>query len=143
MALSSAEAEKWHLVYVRRKFAGYARCLRTWDTSKWEQLKAGRTTQERSHWQAMSDKTRVQRTNDIRHHFSRGNVVDDTLSVKYIKTEDLVADMLPKALGSKRIKFLCEASAVNFANRSHAVNGSVDKVHHMYVFYGCMFIGYW
>ena len=91
----------------------------------------------------MSDKTRVQRNIDIRHHFSRGNVVDDTLSVKYIKTEDLVADMLPKALGSKRIKFLCEASAVNFANTSHAVNGSVDKVHHMYVFYGCMFIGYW
>lgn len=54
---------------------------------------------------------------DIRQHFIRENVVNDTISVKYIKTEDQVADMLTKALGNKRLKFLCKASGVKIASK--------------------------
>ena len=55
---------------------------------------------------------------DIRRNFIRENVVNDTTSVKYIKTEDQVAYMLTKALKTKRLKFLCKASGNKIASTS-------------------------
>ena len=54
------------------------------------------------------------RTNqiDIRHHFIREIVMNDTISVKYIKIKDQVADMLSKALGTNILKLLCKSSRV-------------------------------
>ncbi|GMF22864.1 unnamed protein product [Phytophthora lilii] len=40
---------------------------------------------------------------DIRHHFFRENVASAIIIVKYVSTTDQLADMLTKALGSKRL----------------------------------------
>ena len=72
---------------------------------------------EQSHWRATSDITLVKHI-DIRHHFIRQNVVNNTISDTYIKTEDQVADMLTKASGTKRLKFMCKANGVKFASTS-------------------------
>jgi hypothetical protein len=49
---------------------------------------------------------------DIRHHFIRENVVRNIITVDYVTTEDQLADMLTKALGTKRLTFLNEASGI-------------------------------
>ncbi|KAE9212782.1 hypothetical protein PF004_g15533 [Phytophthora fragariae] len=49
---------------------------------------------------------------DIRHHYIRENVARDIITVDYVGTEDQLADLLTKALGTKRLKFLVEASGI-------------------------------
>ncbi|GMF40942.1 unnamed protein product [Phytophthora lilii] len=49
---------------------------------------------------------------DIRHHFIRENVASDIIIVKYVSTTDQLADMLTKALGSKRLKYLRDTSGI-------------------------------
>ncbi|KAE8970121.1 hypothetical protein PR001_g27300, partial [Phytophthora rubi] len=49
---------------------------------------------------------------DIRHHFIRENVARDIVTVDYVGTEKQLADMLTKALGTKRLRFLVEASGI-------------------------------
>uniref|UniRef100_H3H572 Polyprotein n=2 Tax=Phytophthora ramorum TaxID=164328 RepID=H3H572_PHYRM len=49
---------------------------------------------------------------DIRHHFIRENVARDIILVGYVGTEDQLADMLTKALGTKRLTFLVKASGI-------------------------------
>uniref|UniRef100_A0AAV1UBQ4 Polyprotein n=1 Tax=Peronospora matthiolae TaxID=2874970 RepID=A0AAV1UBQ4_9STRA len=49
---------------------------------------------------------------DIRHHFIRENVAHDIIVVKYISTMDQLADMLTKALGTKRLNYLIQASCI-------------------------------
>ena len=43
---------------------------------------------------------------DIHHHFIRKNVTRDITTVNYKSTVDQQADMLNKALGTKRLKYL-------------------------------------
>ncbi|KAE9296708.1 hypothetical protein PR003_g23685 [Phytophthora rubi] len=47
-----------------------------------------------------------------KHHFIRENVARDIVTVDYVGTEDQLADMLTKALGTKRLRFLVEASGI-------------------------------
>ncbi|KAE8880335.1 Retrovirus-related Pol polyprotein from transposon TNT 1-94 [Phytophthora fragariae] len=49
---------------------------------------------------------------DIRHRFIRENVARDIAKVDYVGTEDQLADLLTKALGTKRLRFLVEASGI-------------------------------
>ena len=49
---------------------------------------------------------------DIRHHFIRENVQDRILQINYIDTKNQLADMLTKALGTKILKFMCEATGI-------------------------------
>ena len=46
---------------------------------------------------------------EIRHQFIRENVQDGILKIDYIDTKNQLADMLKKALGTKILKFMCEA----------------------------------
>ena len=62
---------------------------------------------------------------DIRHHFIRANVVDKTISVKHIKTDDQVADMLTKALGTKRLQ--SRAKQVESKSQAHHNSGEWDS----------------
>lgn len=55
---------------------------------------------------------------DVLHHFIRENVANGTVSVKYITTEGQDADVVTKATGTKRLKFVCEASGVKIASKS-------------------------
>lgn len=43
---------------------------------------------------------------DIRHHFIRELVEKKTISLKYVSTEDKLADIFTKALDSKRFEYL-------------------------------------
>ncbi|KAE9014446.1 hypothetical protein PR002_g14221 [Phytophthora rubi] len=47
---------------------------------------------------------------DIRHHFIRKNVARDIVRLR--RTDDQLADLLTKALGAKRLRFLVEASSI-------------------------------
>ncbi|POM66037.1 Retrotransposon Polyprotein, partial [Phytophthora palmivora] len=49
---------------------------------------------------------------DIKHHFTRENVENGTVLVDYIDTKQLLADLLTKALGTKTLKYLREASGI-------------------------------
>lgn len=49
---------------------------------------------------------------DIRHHFIRENVQHGLLKIGYIDTKSQLADMLTKALGTKMLKYLREASGI-------------------------------
>ncbi|OWZ06002.1 LOW QUALITY PROTEIN: polyprotein [Phytophthora megakarya] len=49
---------------------------------------------------------------DIRHHFIRENVEDGTVKIGYIDTKHQLADMLTKALGTKTLQYLRNASGV-------------------------------
>ncbi|OWY95153.1 hypothetical protein PHMEG_00034917 [Phytophthora megakarya] len=49
---------------------------------------------------------------DIRHHFTRENVEDGTVKIGYIDTKYQIADMLTKALGTKTLQYLRNASGV-------------------------------
>nr|CAI72292.1 putative polyprotein [Phytophthora infestans] len=53
---------------------------------------------------------------DIRHHFIRENVERSTIKVAYIDTKQQLADMLTKALGTKSLAFLREASGIKKRN---------------------------
>ena len=55
---------------------------------------------------------------DIRHHFIRSNVVRDIIVVKYVSKEDQLADILTKALGAKRLKYLLQASEIEITVQS-------------------------
>ncbi|KAJ8575401.1 hypothetical protein ON010_g3812 [Phytophthora cinnamomi] len=54
------------------------------------------------------------RTNhvDIKHHFVRENVARGVIAVDYVPTKDQLADMLTKAVGTKRLQYLLQASRV-------------------------------
>ena len=49
---------------------------------------------------------------DIRHHFIRENLQDGILKIDYIDTKNQLADMLTNALGTKILKFMCEATGI-------------------------------
>ena len=49
---------------------------------------------------------------DIRHHFIRENVQQGLLKIDYIDTKNQIADMLTKALGTKRLTYLFQASGI-------------------------------
>ncbi|POM80562.1 Integrase catalytic core protein [Phytophthora palmivora] len=49
---------------------------------------------------------------DIKHHFTRENVENGTVLVDYIDTKQQLADLLTKALGTKALKYLREASGI-------------------------------
>ncbi|KAG2805782.1 hypothetical protein PC112_g18124 [Phytophthora cactorum] len=56
---------------------------------------------------------------DIRHHFIRENVAKEVIKVDYIGTEDQLADMLTNGLGTKRLKYLLEASRIRTKAAQH------------------------
>ncbi|KAG3192199.1 hypothetical protein PC128_g10617 [Phytophthora cactorum] len=56
---------------------------------------------------------------DIRHHFIRENVAKEVIKVDYVGTEDQLADMLMKGLGTKRLKYLLEASRIRTKAAQH------------------------
>ncbi|CAI5737483.1 unnamed protein product [Peronospora farinosa] len=56
---------------------------------------------------------------DIRHHFIRENVAQDIIVVKYKSTVDQLADMLTKALGTKQVKYLLQASGIGPRRSQH------------------------
>ncbi|CAI5730583.1 unnamed protein product [Peronospora farinosa] len=56
---------------------------------------------------------------DIRHHFIRENVAQDIIVVKYKSTVDQLGDMLTKALGTKRLKYLLQASGIRPRRSQH------------------------
>ena len=49
---------------------------------------------------------------DIRHHFIRENVAQYIIMLKYISTENHLAERLDKALETKRPKYLLQASGI-------------------------------
>ncbi|OWZ15188.1 hypothetical protein PHMEG_00011211 [Phytophthora megakarya] len=49
---------------------------------------------------------------DIKHHFTRENVERGTIKVDYIDTKRQLADFLTKALGTKTLKYLNNASGI-------------------------------
>ncbi|OWY91211.1 Retroelement Polyprotein [Phytophthora megakarya] len=49
---------------------------------------------------------------DIKHHFTRENVERGTIKVDYIDTKRQLADLLTKALGTKTLKYLSNASGI-------------------------------
>ncbi|OWY94987.1 polyprotein [Phytophthora megakarya] len=49
---------------------------------------------------------------DIKHHFTRENVKRGTIKVDYVNTKHQFADLLTKALGTKTLKFLSNASGI-------------------------------
>lgn len=49
---------------------------------------------------------------DIKHHFIRVNVQGGLLKIDHIDTKSQLADVLTKALGSKMLKYLREASGI-------------------------------
>ncbi|KAE9027682.1 hypothetical protein PR003_g11251 [Phytophthora rubi] len=49
---------------------------------------------------------------DIRHHFIREEVERGAVTVDYVDTKHQLADILIKALGTKTLKFLHEASGI-------------------------------
>ncbi|OWZ20060.1 polyprotein [Phytophthora megakarya] len=49
---------------------------------------------------------------DIKHHFTRENVERETIKVDYIDTKRQLADLLTKALGTKTLKYLNNASGI-------------------------------
>lgn len=49
---------------------------------------------------------------DIRHHFIREHISDGAITIKYIPTEHQAADILTKALGTKRFKFIRAAAGI-------------------------------
>jgi len=64
---------------------------------------------------------------DIKPHFIRENVARGIITVDYIGTEDQLADMLTKALGTKLLKFLVESSGIHTKPAQHeTASGSVD-----------------
>ncbi|KAE9018924.1 hypothetical protein PF005_g10961 [Phytophthora fragariae] len=56
---------------------------------------------------------------NIRHHFIRENVARDIITVDFVGTEDQLADLLTKVLGTKRLKFLVEASGIRLKPAHH------------------------
>ncbi|KAG2874244.1 hypothetical protein PC129_g17098 [Phytophthora cactorum] len=56
---------------------------------------------------------------DIRHHFILENVAKEVIKVDYVGTEDQLADMLMKGLGTKRLKYLLEASRIRTKAAQH------------------------
>ena len=49
---------------------------------------------------------------DIRHHFIRENAQNGILKIDYIDTKNQPAVMLTNALGTKILKFMCEATGI-------------------------------
>ena len=49
---------------------------------------------------------------DIKHHFIRENVQEGLLKIEYIDTKSQLADMLTKAVGTKMLKYLREATGI-------------------------------
>lgn len=49
---------------------------------------------------------------DIRHHFITENVARDIIVVNYVGTEDRLANMMTKALGTKTLKYSREARGI-------------------------------
>jgi hypothetical protein len=45
---------------------------------------------------------------DMRYHFIRGCIEDGTVTVKFVGTDDQLADIFTKALGRVRFQKLCE-----------------------------------
>lgn len=56
---------------------------------------------------------------DIRHHFIRENVARDIIVVIYVSTDDQLADMLTKGLGTKRLVYLLYASGIRPRRNQH------------------------
>lgn len=56
---------------------------------------------------------------DIKHHFVRENVARGIIVVNYVPTKDQLADMLTKAVGTKRLQYLLEASGVIGGTAQH------------------------
>lgn len=61
----------------------------------------------------MQDTMPGPRTSTFVYHFIRDNVARDVILAKYISTVDHLADMLTKALGTKRLKYLLQASGMH------------------------------
>ncbi|KAI9905230.1 hypothetical protein PsorP6_013904 [Peronosclerospora sorghi] len=49
---------------------------------------------------------------DIKHHFTRENVENGTVQIDYVDTKNQLADLLTKALGTKKLKLLCGKSSI-------------------------------
>lgn len=49
---------------------------------------------------------------DIKHHFTRENVENGTIKIDYVDTKQQLADMMTKALGTKTLKHLRNASGI-------------------------------
>lgn len=50
---------------------------------------------------------------DIRHHFVRDMIQRKSIIIQYISTEEMVADILTKALPNQRIQQLCQYLGLN------------------------------
>ncbi|KAF1318445.1 Integrase catalytic core protein, partial [Globisporangium splendens] len=62
---------------------------------------------------------------DIRYHFVRGKVEDDQVVLEYCPTEDMLADMMTKAIGTNQFGALRSKLGIQVAVES---SGSVDNV---------------
>ena len=51
---------------------------------------------------------------DIRHHFVREKVSDETVELNYCRSEDMVADILTKGLGNISFEKLRRMAGVDF-----------------------------
>ncbi|KAG3088906.1 hypothetical protein PI124_g16849 [Phytophthora idaei] len=112
VALSSAEAEYMALSLCTQEVLWTRAMLKDMDH---EQVGATRVWEDNQGAIALARNTgyhaRTQHV-DIRHHFIRENVERRKLNVDYIDTKRQLADMLAKALGTKTLAFLREASSI-------------------------------
>ncbi|KAJ8525275.1 hypothetical protein ON010_g15839 [Phytophthora cinnamomi] len=79
-----------------RRCCGPEPCWRAWATSKWE---CGRITVALASNAGYNTRTKHV---DVKNHFIRENVARGTIAVDYVQTMDQLADMLTKAVGTKR-----------------------------------------
>lgn len=83
--------------------------LRILVTSKWELRRFGKTIKAQSHWPAAQAVTPHV---DVRHHFVREIVAQNTVIVKYVSTVDQLA-VIVKALRPKRFIYSLHASGIS------------------------------
>ncbi|GMG18299.1 unnamed protein product [Phytophthora fragariaefolia] len=112
VALSPAEAEYMVLsLYVQEVF--WTRAMLT-DMGKeqheptqiWEDNQGAIAVAQNAGYHARTNHV------DIRHHFIRENVERGTIKVDYVDTKHQLADLLTRALGTKALKFLRDASGI-------------------------------
>lgn len=112
LALSSAEAEYMTLslcvqeVLWTRALLTDMRMLQQSATTIWEDNQVAIALVQNACYHART------KHEDILHHFIRENVERGTITIKYIDTKNLLADILTKSVGTKTLKFLRDGNGI-------------------------------
>ena len=105
VALSTTEAEYLALSAATQEQSGREDCWQTWENLQRDQLKYVKTTKGLFRWPKIPCHARTKHIH-IRHHFVRERVQDGAIALKYISTEEMIADILTKPLPKHRFEKL-------------------------------------